>query len=144
MFVEYFYYLKERLPVSITEYMTLVEALNKGLIHNMVEFYYISRSILCKNEHHFDIYDISFANFFKNAVINFPDEIKQEIWDWLNQDITIPELLEGLKILLREYPQYLNFEDLQQFLEGLLQKLNDNLDGNLLLNAPEKVKEEIW
>jgi hypothetical protein len=144
MFVEYFYYLKERLPVSITEYMTLVEALNKGLIHNMVEFYYISRSILCKNEHHFDIYDIAFANFFKNAVIKFPDDIKQEIWDWLNQDITIPELIEGLKILLREYPQYLNFEDLQQFLEGLLQKLNDNLDGNLLLNAPEKVKEEIW
>ena len=144
MFVEYFYYLKERLPVSITEYMTLVEALNKGLIHNMVEFYYISRSILCKNEHHFDIYDIAFANFFKNAVIKFPDDIKQDIWDWLNQDITIPELIEGLKILLKEYPQYLNFEDLQQFLEGLLQKLNDDLDGNLLLNAPEKVKEEIW
>ncbi|GAH62279.1 unnamed protein product, partial [marine sediment metagenome] len=67
MFVEYFYYLKERLPVSITEYMTLMEALEKGLIHNMVEFYYISRSILCKNEHHFDIYDIAFANFFKDA-----------------------------------------------------------------------------
>ncbi len=144
MFVDYFYYLKERLPVSITEYMALIEALNKGLIHNMVEFYYISRSILCKNEHHFDIYDISFANFFKNAVIKFPDDIKQEIWDWLNQDITIPELIEGLKILLKDYPQYLNIEDLQQFLEEFLQKLNDGLDGNILINAPEKVKEEIW
>jgi len=144
MFVEYFYYLKERLPVSITEYLALIEALNKGLIHNMVEFYYISRSILCKNEHHFDIYDISFANFFKNAVIKFPDDIKQEIWDWLNQDITIPELIEGLKILLKEYPQYLNIEDLQQFLEELLQNLTEDLDGNILINAPEKVKEEIW
>ena len=37
MFVEYFYYLKDRLPVSITEYMTLMDALNKGLIHNMIE-----------------------------------------------------------------------------------------------------------
>ncbi len=124
--------------------MALIEALNKGLIHNMVEFYYISRSILCKNEHHFDIYDISFANFFKNAVIKFPDDIKQEIWDWLNQDITIPELIEGLKILLKDYPHYLNIEDLQQFLEEFLQKLNDGLDGNILINAPEKVKEEIW
>ena len=70
MFVEFFYYLKERLPVSITEYMTLLEALNKGLIHNMVEFYYTSRSILCKNEHHFDIFDISFANFFKTENIS--------------------------------------------------------------------------
>ena len=77
MFVEYFYFLKERLPVSITEYMTLMEALNKGLIHNMVEFYYTSRSILCKNEHHIDIYDIAFANFFKEAMVKFPEDIKQ-------------------------------------------------------------------
>ncbi|MHA1542827.1 MAG: hypothetical protein ACTSQH_07605 [Candidatus Hodarchaeales archaeon] len=138
MFVEYFYYLKERLPVSITEYMALIEALNKGLIHNMVEFYYISRSILCKNEHHFDIYDIAFANYFKNAIIKFPDEIKQDIWDWLNKDITIPELIEGLKILLKEYQQYLNIDDLQQFLENLLEKLNKDLEGNLLINAPEE------
>ena len=52
MFVEFFYYLKERLSVSITEYLTLLEALNKGLIKNFLDFYYISRSILCKNEHH--------------------------------------------------------------------------------------------
>jgi len=136
MFVDYFYYLKERLPVSITEYMALIESLNKGLIRNMVEFYYISRSILCKNEHHFDIYDIAFANFFKDAVIKFPEDIKQEIWDWLNKEITIPELLEGIKILLSEYQEYLNIEDLQQFLEELLQKLNKDLDGNLLINAP--------
>ncbi|MHA2288366.1 MAG: VWA domain-containing protein [Promethearchaeota archaeon] len=144
MFVEYFYYLKERLPVSITEYMALMEALDKGLIHNMVEFYYISRSILCKNEHHFDMYDIAFANFFKNAIIKFPDDVKQEIWDWLNKDITIPELLEGLKILLSEYQQYLNINSLEEFLEILMQRLNEDLDGNLLINAPQEVKDEIW
>ena len=100
-------------------------------------------SILCKNEHHFDIYDIAFANYFKNAIIKFPDEIKQDIWDWLNKDITIPELIEGLKILLKEYQQYLNIDDLQQFLETLLEKLNKDLEGNLLINAPEDVKSEI-
>jgi len=99
MFLNYFFYLKEILPVSITEFLTLLEALNKGLIKNMVEFYYISRSILCKNEHHFDIYDIAFANFFKDASIKFPEEIQQEIWDWLNKNITIlqlPAVLEEL------------------------------------------------
>ena len=116
MFVEYFYYLKDRLPVSITEYMTLMAALNQGLIHNMVEFYYVSRSILCKNEHHFDIYDIAFANFFKDAMIKFPEDIKQEIWDWLNKEITLPELIEGLQLILREYSQYINIENLEQFL----------------------------
>jgi uncharacterized protein with von Willebrand factor type A (vWA) domain len=143
MFVEFFYYLKERLPVSITEYITLLEALNKGLIHNMVEFYYTSRSILCKNEHHFDIYDISFANFFKNAMIQFPEDFKQEIWDWLDKPITIPELIEGLQILLKEYQQYLNTEDLQKFLEDLLEKYDAELRKGILTDSPEMIKEEI-
>jgi len=144
MFVEFFYYLKERLPVSITEYMTLMEALNQGLIHNMVEFYYTSRSILCKNEHHFDIYDIAFANFFKEVMIKFPEDIKQEIWDWLNKEITYPEFIEGLEILLREYQQYLNTEDLQNFLEALLEKYGDQIGDKLLINVPSEIKEEIW
>jgi uncharacterized protein with von Willebrand factor type A (vWA) domain len=144
MFVEYFYYLKERLPVSITEYMTLMEALNKGLIHNMVEFYYTSRSILCKNEHHFDIYDIAFANFFKDAMIKFPEDIKQEIWDWLNKDITLPELIEGLQLILREYQQYINIENLELFLEELLEKYGAQFGDNMTINAPDEIKDEIW
>ncbi len=142
MFVEFFYYLKERLPVSITEYMTLLQALDKGLIHNMVEFYYISRSILCKNEHHFDIFDISFANFFKEASLKFPEEVKQEIWDWLQKDITFQELITGLQILLSEYRQYINVEDLQQFLEELLEKVKSG--EMMLINAPGEIKDEIW
>jgi len=144
MFVEYFYYLKERLPVSITEYMTLMEALNKGLIHNMVEFYYISRSILCKNEHHFDIYDIAFANFFKEAMVKFPEDIKQEIWDWLNKDITLPELIEGLQLLLQEYQQYIDIDDLEKFLEELLEKYGPDSGSTLFIDAPNEIKDEIW
>jgi len=127
MFLDYFYYIKEILPVSITEFMTLLEALNKGLVKNMVEFYYVSRSILCKNEHHFDIYDIAFANFFKDASLKFPEEIQQEIWEWLNKDIKIlqlpaiveklfpnmseEELEEKFRKLLEEQDQEHNFGD---------------------------------
>ena len=143
MFVEFFYYLKERLPVSITEHMTLLEALNKGLIHNMVEFYYTSRSILCKNEHHFDIFDISFANFFKNAMVQFPEDFKQEVWEWLSKPITLPELLEGLELLIKEYQQYLTDVDIKQLLEELLEKFAEDLDGTLLANAPDDIKDEI-
>jgi len=143
MFIEFFYYLKERLTVSITEYITLLEALEKGLIHNMVEFYYVSRSILCKNEHHFDIYDISFANFFKDAMVKFPEDVKQEIWDWLNKEISLPELIEGLQLILREYSQYINIENLEEFLEELLEKYGREFDGSLLINAPNEIKDEI-
>ena len=143
MFVEFFYYLKERLPISITEHMTLLEALNKGLVHNMVEFYYTSRSILCKNEHHFDIFDISFANFFKNAMVQFPEDLKQEIWEWLSKPITLPELLEGLELLIKEYQQYLTGVDIKELLEELLEKYADQLDGMLLADAPDDIKDEI-
>ncbi|MBY8989514.1 MAG: VWA domain-containing protein [Candidatus Lokiarchaeota archaeon] len=123
--------------------MTLLEALNKGLIHNMVEFYYTSRSILCKNEHHFDIFDISFANFFKNAMVQFPEDLKQEIWEWLSKPITLPELLEGLELLIKEYQQYLTGVDIKELLEELLEKYADQLDGMLLADAPDDIKDEI-
>jgi len=47
MFTPFFYKLKERkVPTSISEWMVLMEALDKGLIHNMSEFYYLARAIL--------------------------------------------------------------------------------------------------
>ncbi|MHA1272950.1 MAG: vWA domain-containing protein [Promethearchaeota archaeon] len=122
MFIDFFYYLKERLPVSITEYMTLMEALDKGLINNMVDFYYISRSILCKNEHQFDVFDIAFANFFKNANLKFPDEIKKKIWDWLEKKLPVNELLKYLpKEFLQQFQDY-NLEELQRRFEELMRK----------------------
>ncbi len=124
MFVDYFYYLKENLPVSITEYMTLMEALNKGFIHNMVEFYYISRSILCKNEHHFDVYDIAFYNYFKDANIQFPEDIKQEIWDWLDKNID-PLELEKMGINFQELTSKFDLDKLQKEFEKLMQEQDD-------------------
>jgi uncharacterized protein with von Willebrand factor type A (vWA) domain len=109
----------------------------------MVEFYYTSRSILCKNEHHFDIFDISFANFFKNAMVQFPEDFKQEIWDWLQKPISLPELMEGLELLIKEYQQYLSDVDIKELLEELLEKYGDKLEGMLMANAPEDIKNEI-
>ena len=143
MFIEFFYYLKERLPISITEYMTLLQALDKGLIHNMVEFYYCSRSILCKSEAYFDLFDIAFANFFKNAMVNFPEDIKQEIWDWLNKEITFQELLIGLQLMLNQYGQFLIVEDLKKFLEELLKNEGIELDGKLLISDPSQITDEV-
>ncbi len=124
MFVEYFYYLKQRLPVSLTEFMTLMSALDKGLIHNMVEFYYISRSILCKNEAYFDIFDISFANFFKNAHLKFPDDIKQEIWDWLSKNFDPSELM-NLPFNFQEMLSKYDLEELQRYFEELLKRQDE-------------------
>ncbi|MFX1454126.1 MAG: VWA domain-containing protein [Promethearchaeota archaeon] len=87
----------------------------------MVQFYYISRSILCKNEHHFDIYDIAFANYFKDAQLKFPDEIRQEIYDWLNKDVSIlhlPAVVEKL------FPN-MSLEELEEQFRKLLEEQDD-------------------
>ncbi|TFF89883.1 MAG: VWA domain-containing protein [Promethearchaeota archaeon] len=126
MFIDYFYYLRERLPVSITEYMTLMEALDEGLVGNIIEFYYISRSILCKNEHEFDVYDIAFANYFRNASLPFPDDIKNTIWDWLEKPFSPEEFKERFPGEFEEFLE-MNFdiEELQRHFEELMKKQDE-------------------
>ena len=40
MFLNYFFYLRDILPVSITEFLTLLEALNKRLLKNMDKLFF--------------------------------------------------------------------------------------------------------
>ena len=50
MFIEFFYELKAKgLDVSLTEWLTLQQALDMGMAHSsLTDFYYLSRSILVK------------------------------------------------------------------------------------------------
>jgi uncharacterized protein with von Willebrand factor type A (vWA) domain len=54
------------LPVSLKEYLVLVEALEKDTIApNVEEFYYLSRAALVKDERHLDKFDRVFGHVFK-------------------------------------------------------------------------------
>ncbi|MEX1109468.1 MAG: hypothetical protein WEC00_11180 [Dongiaceae bacterium] len=54
--IDFFLKLKShKLPVSIKEYLTLLEAMDKGVIGPSVnDFYYLSRTALVKDEANFD------------------------------------------------------------------------------------------
>ncbi|NJN39972.1 MAG: VWA domain-containing protein [Gammaproteobacteria bacterium] len=55
-----------RLPVSIKEYLTLIEAMSKNVIEPSIEqFYYLARATLVKDESNFDKFDRVFGEFFK-------------------------------------------------------------------------------
>jgi uncharacterized protein with von Willebrand factor type A (vWA) domain len=57
---------KAGLPVSITEYLALVEAVNAGVSkYNVKEFYYLARSALVKDERNIDRFDRVFGVVFK-------------------------------------------------------------------------------
>ena len=69
MLVRFFFLLRKAgVPVSITELMTLLEALQRGLGEASAErFYYLARTCLVKDERHYDRFDRVFAAHFKGA-----------------------------------------------------------------------------
>src|ERR1700739_4609768 len=57
---------KAGLPVSITEYLALIEAVEAGVAdYSIDDFYYLSRASLVKDERHLDRFDQVFARVFK-------------------------------------------------------------------------------
>lgn len=55
-----------KIPVSLREYLSLLEALDRDLADKSVEeFYYLSRACLVKDERHFDKFDQVFGHVFK-------------------------------------------------------------------------------
>jgi uncharacterized protein with von Willebrand factor type A (vWA) domain len=69
MLIDFFYTLREaRLPVSVKEYLTLIEALRERVIApSLDEFYYLARLTLVKDERYFDKFDQAFAAYFHGA-----------------------------------------------------------------------------
>ncbi len=67
MFATFFHELRTaRVPVSLKEYLTLMEALQADLAGRRVQdFYYLSRATLVKDERHLDRFDQVFGHVFK-------------------------------------------------------------------------------
>ncbi|MGE0410201.1 MAG: VWA domain-containing protein, partial [Amphiplicatus sp.] len=85
MFTKFFHELKSAgLPVSLREYLTLMEALDADLASRRVEdFYYLSRASLVKDERNLDKFDRVFGHVFQgieSLVEGLEAEIPEE---WL-------------------------------------------------------------
>src|SRR5258708_29459175 len=87
MLVRFFLLLKSAgVPVSITELLTLLEALKAGLAEISAErFYYLARTCLIKDERHYDRFDRAFAAHFKGAEDLFKLLSRELPADWLEK-----------------------------------------------------------
>lgn len=85
MFVKFFDTLKAKgLNVTLSEWLTLQEALDKGLCgSSLTEFYYVARMILVKSETEYDKFDLAFEQQFKG--IRSDDEITSQMLRWLDK-----------------------------------------------------------
>src|SRR4051812_24122657 len=105
MLIDFFYTLRSaKLPVSVKEYLMLLEALQAGVVGpnssdaedgdagegawKIDDFYYLSRTILVKDEKHFDKFDRAFAAYFKGVemLADFTREIPLE---WLRKNLEL-------------------------------------------------------
>ena len=87
MLIEFFQKLKQGgVPVSVREFLTLLEALDKRVISGSIDdFYYLSRACLVKDESNYDKFDRVFGAYFK-GIVELPEGAEALIpEEWLKK-----------------------------------------------------------
>ncbi len=88
MFIDFFYHLRNhKLPVSVKEYLTLIEVLREQVMPpTLNDFYLMSRMTLVKDETLFDRFDKAFS-LFANGVEAQLAESKEIPLEWLMNEL---------------------------------------------------------
>jgi uncharacterized protein with von Willebrand factor type A (vWA) domain len=125
MLIGFFFTLRDaRVPVSIREFLTLLEALDRQVIPPSLDaFYYLARLTLVKDETHFDKFDRAFASYFKGIETVFEDKAQIPL-DWLIQRLA-RELTPAQQAELQKY----GYDKLMQRLQELLKEQKDRHEG---------------
>lgn len=121
MFSKFFYTLKAKgLDVSLTEWITLFDALDKNLNNSsLTGFYYMARSILVKSETDFDKFDMAFEECFKG--VKTENALTDRMLEWLDKS-------EMTELLHEEERYWMNrSEDLHVDKEDVETKFKDRL-----------------
>ncbi len=84
MLIDFFYHLRaHKLPVSVQEYLTLLNAMRHDLMSpTLDDFYFLARTALVKDEALYDRYDQAFGAYYKGIEAKLPAG-KDIPLDWL-------------------------------------------------------------
>ena len=87
MFIDFFHQLKAAsIPVTLKEYLTLMEAMDAEIAEGKVEnFYYLSRITLVKDERHLDKFDQVFGHVFKGLEDLSEGDVTEIPEEWLRK-----------------------------------------------------------
>jgi len=91
MLIDFFYTLRAaKLPVSVREYLNVLEALQANVIGpasdscSIDDFYHLSRTVMVKDEKHYDKFDKAFGAYFKGVEM-LTDFTKEVPLEWLQK-----------------------------------------------------------
>jgi uncharacterized protein with von Willebrand factor type A (vWA) domain len=96
MLIDFFYTLRgAKLPVSVKEYLALLEALQAGVVgpasdgaYSLDDFYFLARTALVKDEKHYDKFDRAFGAYFKGVEM-LADFSKDLPLEWLRKNLEL-------------------------------------------------------
>ncbi|RCX11045.1 vWA domain-containing protein [Extensimonas vulgaris] len=131
MLIDFFYTLRAaQLPVSVKEFLSLLEALEAGVVGprsedawSLDDFYFMARLALVKDEKHYDKFDRAFAAYFK-GVEAAADVARELPSDWLTQMLE-RELSDEQKAAL----QKLGWDELMETLKKRLAEQKGRHEG---------------
>jgi uncharacterized protein with von Willebrand factor type A (vWA) domain len=85
MLINFFFELRQvGVPVTVTEFLTLLEALRERVAWvSAQDFYYLARTSLVKDERHYDRFDRVFGKVFAGAEQLFAELVAQVPAEWL-------------------------------------------------------------
>ena len=122
MLIPFFYMLREGgMKTSITELLTLLDAMKSGLAGQSVDdFYYLARASLVKDEAHLDRFDRIFAAYFKGVEDSLTDLMQSVPDEWLRHQAELMltdeeraqiEALGGFEALMQALQERLDEQD---------------------------------
>ena len=125
MLIDFFFTLKDaKIPVSIKEFLLLLEALQKDVIGTSLDdFYFLSRITLVKDEAHFDKFDKAFGQYFKGIDAVFEKNADIPL-DWLVKRMQ-RELTDEQKLQLEKF----GYDKLMDRLKQLLDEQKERHEG---------------
>ncbi len=125
MLIDFFFMLKDaKIPVSIKEFLLLLEALEKDVAHHSLDdFYYLARLTLVKDEAHFDKFDRAFGLYFKGIATVFEDNAAIPL-DWLLKRAA-KELSPSERALIEKF----GYDKLAERLQELLKEQKERHEG---------------
>ncbi|MNK22954.1 hypothetical protein D3C87_412370 [compost metagenome] len=125
MLIDFFFMLKDaKIPVSIKEFLVLLEALEKEVISlSFDDFYYLARLTLVKDESNFDKFDRAFGLYFKGISTAFEENANIPL-DWLLKNAA-RKLSPEEQALLQKY----GYDKLAERLQQLLKEQKERHEG---------------
>jgi uncharacterized protein with von Willebrand factor type A (vWA) domain len=130
MLIDFFYTLRAaKLPVSVKEYLTLLEALQAQVVGpgsdacSLDDFYFLSRLILVKDEKHYDKFDRAFGAYFKGVELltDFTQDVPMA---WLEK-ILQKELTPEQKAAIEK----MGWDELMETLKKRLEEQKERHEG---------------